>query len=181
MAKKVKSATKSTYNKWRVASYSLKSLTYLLPLAPEATMLGLKWEEYTTKSNSWSLGLGFSSLLLTVIVTIVGIAKRDKFITKKVSSLFYLAILMAMWAVVLMFLAKIAYSLGYMFLFTSLGVCGGGICDQINKSKVSPEVTWYREMIKEVGLDNKENKRKLKREKARLEAEREAKENGTTI
>lgn len=181
--KKAKSVTKRTYKKWKITRYSLKASTYLLPLVPEGIILGINWNEWFATKESWSIGLGFGSLLVTVLVTILGIAKRDEFINKNVSSLFYLSGLMAMWAVVLMFLASIANQFGIMLLYTSAGICAGATCDQVNKAVVIPEVEWYKEMLKDVGLDQKEEKRKAIREKARQEAikEKEAIDDGTMV
>lgn len=181
--KKAKSVTKSTYKKWKFARYSLKTSTYLLPLVPEGIILGINWNEWFSSQQGWSIGLGFGSLLVTIFVTILGIAKRDEFFNKNVSALFYLSGLMAMWAVVLMFLASIANQFGIMLLYTSMGICAGAVCDQVNRMVVIPESEWYKKMIIEVGLNPKEEKRKAIREKARQEAikERNAIDDGTMV
>jgi len=181
--KKPKSKTKSTYNKYRVAKYSLKAGTYVVPLVPDATILGVNWEEWVNQSNSWSLGVGFTSLLLTVIMTIWGIAKRDEVVKKNISPLFYLAILLAMWAICLMFLATIASNFGYLLLAASAGLIGGATCDQVNKSKIIPETEFYKKIMQDAGLDEKYNKREAIKQQAYAEAMREKaalEDDGTT-
>lgn len=179
---KKKKTTKQVYNKWRAAKWGLKAGTYTAPLIPEAVILGVNWNEWLAESNSWSLGAGFSSLLVTIVLTIWGIAKKDELMKKTVSPLFYLSIVMVMWAIVLMFLSSIASSFGTMLFYSAAGICAGACCDQVNKSKVIPECEWYKQMMKEVGLDKAENKRKERREKARQEALKEkAEEDGTSI
>lgn len=175
MARKEKSATKSAYRKWNAAKWSLYCGTYACPLVPAVAITAVHWEEWFQKDSGWSIGLGFGSLLLTVLLTIIGVAKRDKILNEKVSSLYYLSGILACWAIVLMFLASIANQFGYMLLYTAMGLLGGATCDQIRKSKVDSEVMFYRELICDVGLDDRLRKRNEKREKARREAEEEAK------
>lgn len=175
MAKKVKSKTKTKFRKWKAAKYSLYAGTYLLPLTPAVVITGVNWNEWFNKENSWSIGMGFGMLLLTVLITIIGVAKRDKILNEKVSSLYYLAAVLACWAVVLMFLASIANQFGYMLLYTCFGLLGGATCDQVRKSKVDGEVLFYKELLIENGLDANERKRAEKREKAKQDAIDEAK------
>ena len=129
--------------------------------------------------NPWSLGLGFGMLILTVLVTILGIAKRDEVVKKFISPLFYFAGLLALWGFSLLFLARIASEFGYMLLWICLGLISGASADQVNRSKVQKEVVFYKKLIVDVGLDKKTEKKKLikklaKEEADRIKAEREA-------
>ena len=179
MKKRIKSKTKSSYNKWNTAKWSLYAGTYVLPLTPAAIITGVNWNEWFNKENSWSIGLGFGMMLITVLITIIGVAKRDKIMSEKVSSLYYLAAILACWAIVLMFLASIANQFGYMLLYTCFGLIGGATCDQVRKSKVDGEVQFYKELMIETGLDERENKRRERKEKARKEAIEEQKRRAT--
>lgn len=179
MQKKIKSKTKSTYRKWNTAKWSLYAGTYVLPLTPAAIITAVNWDEWFNKENNWSIGLGFGMMLVTVLITIIGVAKRDKILNEKVSSLYYLAAILACWAIVLMFLASIANQFGFMLLYTCFGLIGGATCDQVRKSKVDEEVKFYKELVQEAGLDIREQKRKEKKEKARQEALNEAKRRAT--
>lgn len=179
MAKKIKSKTKSSYNKWNTAKWSLYAGTYIFPLTPAAIITGVNWEEWFNKENSWSIGLGFGMMLVTVLITIIGVAKRDKIMSEKVSSLYYLAAILACWAIVLMFLASIANQFGYMLLYTCFGLLGGATCDQVRRSKVDGEVKFYKELMIETGLDERESKKRARKEKARQEAIEEQKRRAT--
>ena len=175
MAKKVKlkSQTRSAYNKWRTLKWSLYGGTYTLPLVPAMVMVGVNWDEWVAQSrNAWSIGLGFGMLLLTVFITILGIAKKDEFVKKFVSPLFYFGGILALWGFSLLFLARIASAFGYMLLWTCLGLLGGAIADQVNRSLVQKEVIYYKKLIIDVGLDEKTEKRKLQKQLAKQEAER---------
>lgn len=178
MKRKIKSKTKSTYNKLNTAKWSLYAGTYILPLTPAAIITGVNWNEWFNRENSWSIGLGFGMMLVTVLITIVGVAKRDKIMSEKISSLYYLAAILACWSIVLMFLASIANQFGYMLLYTCFGLIGGATCDQIRR-KVDEEVKFYKELMVETGLDDHENKRRERKEKARQEAIEEQKRRAT--
>lgn len=173
--KKQKSITKSSYKKWKAIKYTLYGGTYVCPLIPAVVITGLNWSDWFAGDNSWSIGLGFGSLLLSVIVTIVGITKRDKILSDKVSPLYSFAVILACWAIVLLFLASITSQLGYMMLYTCLGLAGGATCDQARKLKVDKEVDFYKQLVIDNDLDEKLRKQKEKREKARQEAINEAK------
>lgn len=174
MAKKIKSPTKSAYRKWKATKIGLRTGTYVCPVVPAGIITAINWSDWFAKSNSWHLGLGFSSLLVTVIVTIYGVAKRDQIMKEHISSLFYLSGLMAMWAVVLMFLASIANHFGIMLLYTAIGIVCGATCDQVDKSIVTEQVKFYKDLIEENALDARSRKRKEKIERAIKEAQHEA-------
>lgn len=173
-SKKPKSKTKSLYRRWRVAKAGLYVGTYTLPLVPASTMLMENWNEWFN-NDEWSIGLGFGMLLLTVFITIYGVAKRDKIMNDHVSPIYYLAFLLGLWAIVLMFLASIANEFGQMLLYTCFGLVGGASCDQLRKSKVDNEVEFYRQIICEAGLDERLKIKQEKKEMARKRAFEEAK------
>lgn len=164
-----KNKVKSKYIKWKVAKVSLHAGTYVCPLVPAGIMIGINWHKWFNSSNQWSIGLGFGSLLLSALITIIGVAKRDEVINKNVSSLFYLAAVMACWAISLMFLASIANQFGYMLLYTAMGLIGGATCDQINRMKVNKEVALYQGAFNDSNMD----KLAIKKEKILKEIEEE--------
>lgn len=173
--KKKKTNTEKSYIKWNVAKWSLYAGTYMIPLVPAGVMVGINWEEWFAK-DQWSIGLGLGMLLLTILITILGIAKKDDVVKENVSTLFYFAGLMSLWAVSLMFLASIANEFGYMLLYTACGLAGGATCDQVNKSKVKNQVKFYKEVLTASGLDDKAEKKRKIYERALEEAKKEKEE-----
>lgn len=177
---KEKSKTKSSFNKWRFAKWSLYIGTYLSPLLPASILTVSNWNKWFKLSdNKLSIGMGFVSLMISVIITIIGVAKRDSILKEKISPLFYLSLVIACWAISLMFLASIANEFGNMLLYTSFGLVGGATCDQINKSKVIKEVNFYYQTLIDNGLLIKQQKEKERREKIKAQAESEAKRRAT--
>ena len=170
-----KTQTQKSYRNWSIVKWLLYGGTYATPLIPAGIMVGVNWEEWFTPQESVSLGLGFASLLLTIVITIVGIGKRDKILRDSFSPLYYFAMILALWAIVLMFLASIAHELGTMLLYTCFGLVGGATCDQFRKTKVDENVNMYKALINEFELDDKQVARRRKRERARALAEEESK------
>lgn len=184
--KNQKSKTLSAYRKWTAAKWSLYAGTYVLPVVPAAIMVGVNWDEWfaQTGNNGWSLGLGFGSLLLALLITIIGIAKKDKLLSEKVSPLYYFAGVLVLWAVALMFLANVLQNFGQMLLYTSFGLIAGATSDQVNKVYVVKESAFYKELVDTNGLnarwEHKKAKRQDKKELAAQEAERERAERQAT-
>lgn len=171
--KKYKSKTISRYNKWKTAKYSLYASTYIFPLVPAAAIRGIHWNEWFNKSGP-SLPFGFATLLASVLITIWGIAKRDDLLKKNVSPLFYMAAVMAIWAVAFMFLANICNQIGQMLMWTVVGILSGASADQVNKSIVFSRIEEYKKIIDENGLDEKARRKKERKEKLEEEAKKEA-------
>lgn len=171
--KKPKSKTLKTYRRLKLTNRLLYASTYVIPLIPAAIMVGINWEEWVAQTNNgWSLGLGFGSMLLAVLVTIVGIAKRDEIVEEKVSPLFYFAALLSVWSVALLFLARIAHELGTMLGYTVVGLVGAGVADQVNKNVIKPKREMYKEIVDEAGLD----KKAIKKQQLLKQAEKEKRE-----
>lgn len=167
----------TTFGKYRslkAAKWSLKSLAYGAPAIPAGVMIGLNWDEWVKEAgDGWSLGFGFASLLVSVIITYITIAKR-KNILSHVSPLFGAAVIVACWAVSLLFLGKILTDLGYTLLAIAGGVLFGAACDETETRVVEKKVAFYKGLVDENRLDRRQEKRRLKEEKEAEKAKEEA-------
>lgn len=173
--KKPKSKTLSAYRGYQIARASLYGGIFALPLAPATIITLINWEEWFVDSNK-TLPFGFASLLLTVIVAIVGVLNSGTVFKKVDIALYFLAGLLMCIGITCMFLASLFTQMGYMWLYTGAGILGSGICYTVEDKIIKPQITFYKGLIESNSLDNK-TKRKLDRiERARREAEREAKE-----
>lgn len=180
MKKKIKSKTISKYRKLKITSYLLKAGTYMCPFIPATIITYVNFDSWFIENNNGlSIGFGFGSLLISILITIIGVMKRDDFLKENISALFSMTVILACWGISFLFLASIANQFGYMLLYSCLGLIGSATCDQINKTKISKDISFYKELISENDLDAKERKRKEKKEKARQEALNEAKRRAT--
>lgn len=180
MKKRIQTKTQKKYQALKTTKWCLYAGTYVVPLIPSAVLVGINWDNWFNQ-DKWSIGIGFGMLLITILTTILGIAKKDKFLNAKVSSLYYLAGLMALWGITLLFLASIANQFGSMLLYTACGLVGGSTCDQINKSYVSKKIDFYKSVLKDSGLYKEDIKKQLAYEKALKEAKEEKEKYGGLI
>lgn len=156
--------------RWKALDYTLRISKYLLPCVPASIITAINWEEWFVNCGA-SLPFGFATLLISVIVTILAIYKGDEVVNAKVSKLFYLAVVLAVWAIAFMFLANIMQQIGQMILWTAVGVVVGATGDQVEKSYVSKVVTEYEQLIHDNCLSKEDKKKKERAEKAKAEAE----------
>ncbi len=170
---KFKSKTISTYRKWSVAKWSCYGGMYVLPLVPASVMTGINWEQWF-KNCGPSLPFGFITLLLGVVMTLIGIAKRDEIFKQNISGLFYFALVFAVLGLSFKFLSNICNQMGDMFLLTTIGIISGATSDQVNKSLITPRVKEYKKLIEDNCLDTRSMKKRERKERAEREAKEEA-------
>lgn len=154
MAKKQKSKTVSTYKKYKAAKYALFGGVVACPTVPATIVTLINWEEWFNKS-SISLPFGFSMLLVTVIVAIVGVLNSDTVFKKADVALYYLAGIFMCIGLTCMFLASLFSQMGYLWLYTASGLLGSGVCSTAEKKVIQPKIDFYRKLIDENGLDRR--------------------------
>lgn len=171
--KKQKSKTVSTYNKWRATKVGLYVGKYLAPCVPASVITAVNWDEWFVNAGA-SLPMGFATLLISVIVTILAITKGDDLVNKNVSKIYYIAGVMSVWAISFMFLANILQSMGQMLLWTIAGILASGTCDQLNMKLVNPRISEYKALIDDNCLNSSARKRAERKARAEAEAKAEA-------
>lgn len=173
--KKAKSKTLSTYRKLQGADISMSIGKYALATVPAVVMTAVNWDEWFTNAGA-SLPAGFSMLIVSTVLAIIGISKRDDIVKKNVSGLFYVGLVFLCFAISFKFLSNICNQMGDLFLLTSLGIFGGAVDDQVNKTVVKPAKEEYKKLVEDNLLDPRSKKRDERRKRAKAEAEAEAKE-----
>jgi len=175
MAKKKKTQTLIEYQKWNRAKWGLWAGMFSAPLIPATIMTAVNWDEWFAKSGI-SLPMGFALLLVSTLLSVLGMWKRDELINKKVSFVFYLCGLFLTFGASFLFLANLMAQVVYMFLATAGGLAISGTADQFNKSLVIPNVEDYKKLVEENGLDERSKKKQQRKEQAKKDAELEEKE-----
>lgn len=170
MSKQPKLKTVQEYKKWNGAKWGLYAGMWASPVIPASIMTAINWDEWFAKSGV-SLPFGFSMLLVSTLLAIVLIWKKDDIMNKAISAVFYLALLFACLGGTMLFLASLYTQVGYMFLLTAGGLVVSGVSDQINKTLVKPNVDYYKELIANNQLDAKSKRRAEREEQARRDAE----------
>ncbi len=174
MKKKVSPTIKS-YRKWSTAKWSLYGATFAAPVVPATVMTIVNWDEWFAQSGP-SLPLGFVSLLVSTLLSIIGIWKKDDIANKAISAIYYIALLFVCFGATFLFLSSLFSQVGYMFMATAAGLVASGTADQVNKSLVKPRVEEYKELIDKNALDERARKKQQRIAQAKLDAENEEKE-----
>jgi len=168
---------RNRYRGYKVGAYIGK---YLAPVIPAAITTGINWDKWFQQSGT-SLPMGFVTLLIAIIVSILAISKKDKLVETKVTPLIYVTLIMAIWGVAFMFLANICDQMGKLLLYTCIGLLASAASDQVDQVVIEPRLEEYNKLVDEFGLDKKavakqqrrEQAKKDKLEKAKREAEAE--------
>lgn len=170
--KKQVSPTIKSYNNWNAAKWGLYAGMWSAPFIPATVMTIINWDEWFAQTGV-SLPLGFVSLLVSTLFSIILIWKKDDITNKAISAVYYLAIIFVFFGASLLFLANLFSQVGYMFLATAGGLMASGTADQINKSVVKPNVEYYKNVISKNYLDKKSKRLAAIEEQAQKDAEAE--------
>lgn len=169
---KIKSKTVRQRTALKVTNVSMIGAKYAMPFIPATIMTIINWDEWFAQTNG-GLPLGFLTLVVATIISIIGIMKKDALVQKNVSPLFVFALALFCVAASFLWLSNVMYQAGMMFLWTACAVVAAAVDDQVQQSVVVPAIKELDEDIKEGGLDRKTNKREQRRQK-RLKEMREA-------
>lgn len=175
--KKIKSKTVQKRNALRVTNVAMIGAKFVMPVVPATVMTIINWDEWFAQTNG-GLPAGFITLLISTIIAVVGIMKRDDLAKKHISSIFPFALALIVAGAACLWLANVMHQAGMMFMYTGAAVFASAIDDQVQKSLVVPRLQEMNEDIVEGGLDKKTNKRDQRRQ-ARLDEISEARRRAT--
>lgn len=182
MANKTKTPelpTIKAYNSLKAKKSWLKVGSYGSCLVPFGAELAVHWNEWFQTEEKLSLGLGFGMLLVSTLATMTAVMKKDDDFMKKYSPLFYVAVILALWAGSFLFLASIMQEMGMMLMYCAFGVVGGAVMDEVSRDVIEPKMAIYKEAIDKYGLTEKAEKNDLiieqaKKDQAAKKAKRQA-------
>lgn len=173
--KKVKpqKTTIQKYKFWRGWYVGLKAAEYSVPIIPFGVILGINWSDWfgQSESNGWSIGIGFGMLIVSTVMAIVEIMKKDELVKTKVSFLFYISIVFVLIGFSFKLLASIMNEMGNMFLYVSLGIVGAGAVDETNQQAIRPKVEFYKKLVEDNGLSKSAAQRMDDADQAKKEGE----------
>lgn len=158
-AKKEKKArtTLQKYTLWHRWSIALEVTKYAMPAIPFGVILGINWSDWfgNNESQGWSIGVGFGMLIVSTVMAIVEIMKKDEIAKTNVSMLYYISIVFVLVGFSFKLLASIANEFGDMFLYVSCGIVGSGCVDQVNKAWISKKAAFYKKLVEDNELDDR--------------------------
>lgn len=163
---KKKTKTEKRYSAWKWTHRGMKYGSYPLSAVPLAVYSGINWDAWLKQTNSYSLGWGFGTAVLGVLVMVFGLTTFDEIISKKMSRLVTFGVGVLIIGASFLLLAELYRVLGYMLLCVGGGLAGGGVVTTIDKAAILPVVNRYQETLKGTKLDKEGTKRKKIRDQA---------------
>lgn len=171
-----KSKTLSRYRSIQAAEKVAWVGKYAMALAPAGILTAVNWESWFENAGT-SLPAGLSMMIVSTLLAIVGISKKDDIVGKKLSALFYLSIVFFCFAMSFKFLSNICNQMGDVFMWTSFGVLAGAVTDEVDKEVLVPLQLEYKELIDTNELSRSSKKKAERKRLAQAEAmERQATE-----
>lgn len=165
--------TLQTYKSLKRGRIALEAGKYAMPLIPAGVMTGVNWEVWF-KNCGASLPFGFTTLIFAVVLSILGISKKDNLVKEKLSGLVYLALTFACFGLAFKFLSNIMNQMGDVFLWTALAICGSFGVDQVDKTVMDKNIAFYKDLVDKNELDPRAKKKRLKEEALAEKAKKEA-------
>lgn len=170
--------TAQKFRFWRNVGYACKGVEFLSPLVPFSVMLGLNWENWFPKDagTGWSIGLGFGMLIVSTLLAVWQIVKKDDLMKEKLSFLFSVCVVFVLFGFSFKLLSSIMSEMGDMFLYVGCGLLGGAMSDQADRIAFKPRREFYRKLIEENGLSKVSARKQEDIEQAKREGEERKKE-----
>jgi len=150
--------TEKKYSAWKWTHRGLKYGAYPLSAVPLAAYSGVNWADWLKQTNSYSLGWGFGTAILGVLVMVFGLTTFDEIISKKLSRLVTFGVGIFVIGASFLLLAELYKVLGYMLLCVGGGLMGGGITTTVDKMAIQPVVARYQKVLKGTTLDKEKKK-----------------------
>ena len=161
-----KTKTEKKYSAWKWTHRTLCYGSYPISAVPLAVYSGVNWNDWLKQTNAFSLGWGFGTAVLGVLVMVLGLTTFDEIISKKISKLVTFGVGIFIIGASFVMLAELYKVLGYMLLCVGGGIMGGGISTTIDKEAIKPIVNRYQETLKGTKIDKEGTKREKIRQQA---------------
>ena len=151
---------------------------YVVAELPATIMVIVKHNDwFPTVTQTVSVSTGFSMFCITILVSLFCMARKEE-TYKKISPFLTAAIYLIIIGVICLFMASILSDLGWLCLYTGVGMVVAVVEDMVEKNVVKEKIKYWSSVLASAGLDTKETDEKARKEadikKAREEALRRA-------
>ncbi len=175
LKKKKPTTTLSKRNGFKTLKYTVKTLEYVAPFIPVATIVGINFEEWFIENqDGFKVAGGFIMLIISTLLTYLAIAKK-KNLLKDFSAFWSVAIILLCWGLSILLLTSIFAELGNMLLYIGFGVIASACLDETEIHYIEKKYAFYQDLVIKNGLDKKVERKRIKEELAKKQAEEEAK------
>jgi len=156
--KKAEYASVKEYKKWRNIHYSLKSAPYASVAIPLGAEAGVNWSEWfgdKTSQNHVSIGFGLGMAIVTTLLSVLAIAKKDSDTMKKIGPYYSVGVAFLMWGFVFYLLSSIAYDAAFLLIYAGAGILAAAIESNIDAAYVKERYEIAKKAMDDNGLSKK--------------------------
>lgn len=150
------SATIKQYKKYRNAHYALKVAPFPTVLTPFAVELGFNWGEWFGEGkDNTSIGLGLAMAIVTTVLSVLAIVKKDSELMKKIGAFVSVGIMFLAWGAICILLASVLTELGTLLLYSGAGIIGAAVEESVDKAVVKEKYEFMLDLVNKNGLSKK--------------------------
>lgn len=147
--------TEKAYRRYRNAHIALKIAPYPTAFTPFAIELAANWKTWFPEGqNNTSVAIGLCMAIMTTMLSVLAIAKKDSDLMKKVGPFVSVGLAFLAWGAVCIFLSSVLMELGKMLVFAGCGILGAAVEDTVDKQLVLPKYKFIKEEATKNGLTN---------------------------
>jgi len=171
-----KTKTQKKLSGWKFLHGFLLGSKYVVAELPATIMVIVKHNEwFPSVTQTVSVSTGFSMFCITILVSVLCMAKKEETF-KKLSPFLTASIYLIIFGVISLFLASIFYDFGWLLLFTGVGMVVAVIEDTVDRNAVQEKITYWNGVLSDAGLNSKENDLKKKKQADVQKAKEEARD-----
>lgn len=147
--------TLKDYKNWRNLHYGLKAAPVATVAAPLGIEVGLNWNDWFKVEDKLSVGLGLILAVITTILSVIAITKKDSELIKKAGPFISLGIAFLLWGAVCWLLYSLLYQLAYLLLTAGTSILVAAIEDSVDKWLVVEKYETMKKLADEKGFTKK--------------------------
>lgn len=175
MSKPKRTKTQRRLAGWKFLNGFMVTSKYVVAELPATIMVIIKHNDwFPSVTQTVSVSTGFSMFCLTILISIICMAKKEETF-KKVSPFIVAASYLIVFGVVALFLASILSDFGFLLLFTGVGMAVAVIEDTVQRNVIKKRVEYWSGVLSDAGLNEQENNDKAKKAADVKRAKEEAK------
>lgn len=153
--KKSLSKTEQEYRKWKNIHRGLKIAIVPTTIAPMAATIGVNWNQWFKYEDKLSVAFGLVLAIITTVLSVVAILKKDSELMKKIGPFVTLGIGMMLWGGVCLLLAALLDELGRLLVIAGSSILAAACEDIVDKQVVLPKYEYMVKLADETGISKK--------------------------
>lgn len=171
-----KTKTQKKLTAWKALRGFMIGSKYVVAELPATIMVIVQHNDwFPTVTQTVSVSTGFSMFCITILISVFCIAKKSD-TYDKISPFITAAIYMVIVGVICLFMSSIINDLGWLCVYTGIGMIIAVVEDTLEKKVVKKKVDYWSGVLASAGLNVKETEDRARREADVKRAKKEAQE-----